>query len=89
MNGFWAEGDYVGIQRSHVYPDEKLTLDRFVIIEPGETWEIFNWLQHFDADEIERELNAAGFSVGQMTGSLTGEPLAADSDYIAVVASVR
>jgi SAM-dependent methyltransferase len=32
MQGFWAEGDYVGIQRSFVYPDECLSVDRYVIV---------------------------------------------------------
>lgn len=47
MYGFWAEGDYVGIQRSFVYLDEHLSMDRYVIVEPSETWEIYNWFQYF------------------------------------------
>jgi hypothetical protein len=86
MGGFWADGDYVGIQRCFVYPQQKLSLDRYVIVEPGETWQVYNWFQYFTPQELEQELNAAGFTVAQMAGDLTGEPLETDGDFIAVVA---
>jgi SAM-dependent methyltransferase len=88
MQGFWAEGDYVGIQRTSVYPEEQLSLDRFMIIEPTETWQIFNWFQHFTPEGLQAELSAAGFTVDQMVGDLTGEPLKTGSDFIGVIASV-
>jgi SAM-dependent methyltransferase len=88
MDGFWAEGDYVGIQRSFVYPQQDLSLDRYVIVEPNETWQIFNWFQYFTAQGLQQELNAAGFSVEQMSGGLRGEPLQAEGDFIAIIASV-
>ena len=87
MGGFWAEGDYVGIQRSYVYPQELLALDRYLIIEPGETWQIFNWFQHFTPQNIQAELSAAGFTLDQMAGDLAGAPLQSDGDYIGVIAS--
>jgi len=88
MNGFWAEGDYVGIQRSYVYPEEHLSLDCYLIIEPDETWQIFNWFQHFAPDDLRAELDSAGFAVVEMAGDLTGAPLKANSDFIGVIASV-
>jgi len=88
MGGFWAEGDYVGIQRSFVYPQELLALDRYLIIEPSETWQIFNWFQHFTPQAIQAELSAAGFTLDQMAGDLAGAPLKSDGDFIGVVASV-
>lgn len=87
MGGFWAEGDYVGIQRSFVYPRELLALDRYLIIEPGETWEIFNWFQHFTPSGLRSELQAAGFSVDEMAGDLSGAPLQEDGELIALIAS--
>lgn len=86
MHGFWAEGDYVGIQRSFVYPDECLSLDRYVIVEPTETWQVFNWFQHFTPERLRAELVAAGFSVEHMSGGLRGEPLETDSELIGVIA---
>ena len=88
MHGFWAEGDYVAIQRSFVYRDERLSLDRFVIVEPDETWHVFNWFQYFTADQLQEELSTAGFSIELMSGSLRGEPLEPNGDYIGVIARI-
>lgn len=86
MYGFWAEGDYVGIQRSFVYPDECLSVDRYVIVEPAETWQVFNWFQYFTPADLQKELESAGFAVDQMFGGLTGEPLETDGEFIGVIA---
>jgi hypothetical protein len=88
MAGFWSAGDYVGIQRNFVYPDLMLVLERYTIVEPAETWEIFNWIQYFTPDALRAELQAAGFRVEQMVGDLNGAPLEADSELIGVIATV-
>ncbi|TQV84280.1 class I SAM-dependent methyltransferase [Exilibacterium tricleocarpae] len=88
MDGFWAAGDYVGIQRSFVYPEERLSLDRYLIVEPTETWQVFNWFQHFTPESIEAELSDAGFKLDQMVGELSGEPLNPKGNYIGIVASL-
>ena len=87
MAGFWAERDYVGIQKTFLYPEENLSLDRYVIIEPDETWQIYNWFQHFTPKNIETELEEAGFTVTQMVGDLTGEKLKENGDLIGIIAS--
>jgi len=89
MHGFWAEGDYVGIQRSFVYPDECLSVDRYVIVEPNETWQVFNWFQYFTSAGLQEELESAGFAANRMFGGLRGEPLLRDGDFIAVIASKK
>jgi SAM-dependent methyltransferase len=88
MDGFWAADDYVGIQRSFVYPEEYLSLDRYVIVESDETWQIYNWLQYFTPESIAAELQSAGFEIRQMAGDLTGVPLTPKSDFIGIVAGV-
>ena len=87
MNGFWAEGGYVGIQRTFVYSEENLSLDRYLIVEPNETWQIFNWMQHFTPESLQSELHHAGIAVVKMVGNLTGKPLQAGGDIIGVIAS--
>jgi SAM-dependent methyltransferase len=88
MGGFWAPGDYVGIQRTFVYPEERLSLDRYLIVEPSETWQIYNWFQYFTPESIEAELQNAGLEIDQMVGDLSGAPLKQGSDFIGIVASV-
>jgi SAM-dependent methyltransferase len=86
MGGYWAEGDYVGIHQAFVYKQANLSLDRYTIVEPHETWEIFNWFQHFTEESLRSELGSAGFEISQMAGDLTGKPLTSGSDFIAVIA---
>jgi len=88
MNGFWAPGNYVGIQRSFVYPEKQVSLDRYLIVEPNDTWEVFNWFQYFTPESIEAELKNAGFVINQMVGDLNGKPLKPDNDLIGIIASV-
>jgi len=88
MGGFWSPDDYVGIQRTFLYQSELLSLDRYVIVEPSETWQVFNWIQHFTLESIEAELRNAGFHIDEMAGDLSGTPLEPKSDLIAIVASL-
>lgn len=87
MGGFWASGKYVGIQKSYIYDDVHLALDRYIIVEPGETWQIYNWFQHFTPKMIEEELREAGFAVAKIAGDLTGEPLTEDGDLMGIIAT--
>lgn len=86
MGGFWAAGDYVGIQRSFNYEERLLALDRYIIIEPGETWHVYNWFQHFTPEKIETELNNSGFEVAEMAGDLCGNKLDPAGDLIGIIA---
>lgn len=84
--GFFAPGEYIGIHKADLYEDDWVSLDRFVVVEPGETWQIFNWAQYYTAESAVEELAEAGFMVNVMTGGLDGEPLAEDSKTIGVIA---
>ena len=87
MDGFWAAGDYVGIQKSFIYEAQHLVLDRYIIVEPDESWEIYNWFQHYTPQMIAEELGKAGFVVSSMVGDLAGAPLRSDGDLIGVMAN--
>ena len=85
-DGFFAPGDYVGFHKTDVYEDEWLSLDRFFIVEPADTWQIFNWVQYYTPESATAELAEGGFMVRAMTGGLDGEPLADDSQTIGIIA---
>ncbi len=72
MNGFWAEGDYFGFRVTHLYPDQHLALDRYLIVEPKRTRNIYNWLQYFTPAEIKAELAEAGFKLEKIFDLSTG-----------------
>ena len=86
MGGFWAEEEYVGMQRTLLYPTEALSLDRILIVEPTESWQIFNWLQYFTPARLKAELAEAGFQVDTLVGSLAGESLTENSAFMGVIA---
>jgi len=87
MDGFWAPDDYIGMQRTFVYLEDCLSLDRYLIVQPNENWQIFNWTQYFTPLSIENELRDAGFQVDHLAGDLSGTPLQPESDLIGVIAS--
>ena len=86
MDGFWAPGDYFGFLSVFLYDDQNIALDRYLIVEPHRSREIFNWLQYFDPDSIATELTENGFSIEQVVDVLTGGPLGPSPDEFAVIA---
>ena len=86
MDGFWAAGDYFGFLETFLYGELALALDRYLIVEPTRTREVFNWLQYFDADTITNELRAAGLVVEDVVDALTGAPWKPASRELAVIA---
>ena len=86
MDGFWSASDYVGMQKTLVYAEHSLVLDRFAIIEQDRTWEVYNWFQHYTPESISAELAQYGFTITRMKGSLTGEDLEDRSDLIGIIA---
>jgi len=72
MNGFWAEGDYFGFKITHRYDEQYLALDRYLIIEPARTRDIYNWMQYFTPPEIKAELAAAGLETAEIFDLTTG-----------------
>ena len=86
MFGFFAPGEYIGIHKTDVYEDDWVSLDRFVVVEPGESWQIFNWAQYYTPDSAAAELGEAGFMVKVITGGLDGEPLDDDSKTLGLIA---
>lgn len=62
MNGFWSADDYFAFKHTFRYHEDRVSLDRFTIIEQERTWDVYNWLRYFSRDEIAQELKTVGFS---------------------------
>lgn len=86
MDGFWAAGDYFGFRNTFLYDELKLALDRYLLVEPERTREVFNWLQYFDPHELPAELAPAGLATDAIVDALTGGPWEDGSRMFAVVA---
>jgi len=86
LNHFWAQDDYYAFVSSFVYPQERVSLDRYSLFEAsGRERTIYNWLQYFCPVELRRELSDSGFVITEMLSDLTGKPYRPGSTEFAVV----
>lgn len=86
MDGFWSKKPYYGFLNTFKYPDCRVTLDKYTIIEAERQWVVYNWLQYFDEESIKREFADAGLKITAFYGNVAGTPLTASSPDMAVVA---
>lgn len=61
-------------------------LDKYTIIEPGRTRQVYNWLQYFSPENLEREFIEAGFRVKGFYADVAGTPYDRQSNEFAVIA---
>jgi SAM-dependent methyltransferase len=85
LDGFWSAQPYFGFVASFKYDDEKVSLDKYTIVEEGRQREIYNWLQYFTPDSLDREVREAGLTIDELYGNVAGSPYAADAAEFAVV----
>jgi SAM-dependent methyltransferase len=86
MDGFWSADKYYGFLNTFKYEEERVVLDKYTLVERSGTRTVFNWLQYFSADELERELVDAGFVIEAFYADVAGAPFDADGTEFAVVA---
>lgn len=85
LNGFWSPNPYYGFVASFKYDDDKVSLDKYTIVEENRQWEIYNWLQYFTPKSLEREAHAAGLQIDKLYGDVAGNSYDADGTEFAVV----
>lgn len=85
LNGFWSADPYFGIVTSFKYDDEKVGLDKYTIVEKDRQREIYNWLQYFTPESLEREVQASGLEIDELYGDVAGNPYSADATEFSVV----
>lgn len=74
MDGFWSSEPYFGFQTTFRYDDEKVVLERFLIVEREKQTEYFNWFQHYSLESLTAEVESAGLIVEDVYGDVSGEP---------------
>ena len=87
LNGFWSPNEYYGFLNTFKYDKDKVGLDKYTIIELGRTRQVYNWLQYFAPEELEKELIAAGLSVKGLYSDVAGTPYDHKSSEFAVIAN--
>lgn len=86
MDGFWAEEEYYGFMNVFKYPAEKVFLDKYTIFEKTRSWEIFNWLQYFSFESLQKEFLENGLEIKECFSNAAGKMFSADSTEMAVTA---
>ena len=87
LNGFWSPNKYYGFLNSFKYNEEKVALDKYTIVESDRTRTVYNWLQYFAPEDLEKEFWDAGFSVEGLFSDVTGTPYDRNSSEFAVIAT--
>ena len=86
MGGFWAPGDYFAQHDRLLYPEEKISLERFEIKEHHRVRVFSNWMQYYNVAMIQHELERAGLKVEAYFGDLQGGEFNSNSIEFAVEA---
>jgi 2-polyprenyl-3-methyl-5-hydroxy-6-metoxy-1,4-benzoquinol methylase len=86
LNGFWSPEKYYGFVNTFKYDEEKVTLDKYTLIEESRTRVVYNWLQHFSRESLEAEFFGSGFSIGGVCSDVAGADYTPDSPEIAIAA---
>lgn len=87
LNGFWSPNKYYGFLNTFKYNKERVALDKYTIIESDRTRKVFNWLQYFTPEDLEREFMDAGFSIKGLYADVAGTPYDRKSSEFAVIAA--
>jgi 2-polyprenyl-3-methyl-5-hydroxy-6-metoxy-1,4-benzoquinol methylase len=86
LNGFWSPEKYYGFVNTFKYDEEKVTLDKYTLIEESRTRIVYNWLQHFSHESLESEFFSSGFSISGVYSDVSGADYTPDSPEIAIAA---
>lgn len=86
LDGFWSSEDYYGFLNTFKYDEDKVTLDKYTIIEKGRTRVVYNWLQYFNQDSLRGEFEKNGFEAQEFYSDVTGSTFSPYSPDMAVVA---
>ena len=85
LNGFWSPDDYYAFVNTFKYENEKVTLDKYTIVEKSRKRIVYNWLQYFSKDLLIHEFEENGFKVEELYSDVAGSPFDSKSKEFAVV----
>ena len=86
LNGFWSPDDYYCFVNTFKYNKEKVTLDKYTIIEESRKRIVYNWLQYYSRDSLRKEFEENGFKVAELYSDVAGKAFASESTEIAIIA---
>lgn len=85
LDGFWSPNRYFGFLNTFKYDREKVALDKYTLIEADRTRTVYNWLQYFSPEELEREIVECGFALDGIYSDVAGSPFDSEAKEFAVI----
>ncbi len=85
LDGFWSPETYYGFLNTFKYDDRKVVLDKHTIIEEKRARTVYNWLQYFSPEALQKEFENAGLTLQEQYADVAGTLFAETSSEFAVV----
>ena len=85
LDHFWAPDDYWCFLNTFKYEKEKVSLDKYTIIDKTQSRVVYNWLQFFNQETLKQEFEKCGFEVVELYSDVAGTSFNPDSADIAAV----
>jgi len=89
LNGLWSPNKYYGFLNTFKYDMEKVILDKYTLIEAHRNWTIYNWLQYFSPEGLEKEVMECGLIIEKLYSDVAGSPFDPKNKEFAVVIKKR
>ena len=86
LNHFWASDDYYSFLNTFKYEKEKVSLDKYTIVEESQTRVVYNWMQHYSQETLKAEFQENGFELENIYLNVAGDAFDQTADEFAVVA---
>ena len=86
LDGFWSEEPYFGFLNRFKYQTRRLVLDQYAIVRPAGTAVVYNWLQYFSPQSLDKEFNDRGFEIEGRYADVAGSPFSSQGLEFAVFA---
>lgn len=89
LSGFWSQNKYYGFLNTFKYEQEKVILDKYTIVEAERAQTVYNWMQCFSPETLEKEFAECGFAIEKFYSDVAGTPYNPETVEFAVVAKRR
>jgi len=86
LDNFWSPDNYYGFLNISKYDKEKISLDKYTIIEESRIRVVYNWLQYFSQESLKEEFEENGFKAEEFYSDVAGTVFSPESPDIAIVA---
>ena len=86
LNHFWASDDYYSFLNIFKYEKEKVSLDKYTIVEESRTRVVYNWMQYYSQETLRAEFQENGFELENIYLNVAGDAFDQTADEFAVVA---